>query len=93
MCVWGTRQPLSVPSYPAGEEADRLKEIVLMEMTPCIGVNTPIQPCSWWSFDLAVMVNGTIFPERCKDICIQLCDFLPRDSLAVCLASRDCAQV
>lgn len=31
-----------MPSYPAGEEADRFNQIALMEMTLCIYVNTPL---------------------------------------------------
>lgn len=41
MCVSGF---ICVAFYPGGEEADRLKQIVLVEMTLYIYVNIPLKP-------------------------------------------------
>lgn len=62
-----------MPSYTAGEEADRSNQTTLMEMTLYIYVNTPLESgclarerCSWWSFHLCF--SGAIFQQPCKNL-------------------------
>lgn len=73
---------LSVPAYPAGEEADRPNQTALMEMTLCIYANTPLESgcsarerSSWWSFDLCF--SGAFFPSSRveKSACLNMICF------------------
>lgn len=59
-----------MPSYTAGEEADRSNQTTLMEMTLYIYVNTPFESgCA--PGDLSICVSAALFSSSRVKICIR----------------------